>query len=89
MQRGKEFKVWQSEQRERSARLTEGIYCISMVAANNSEREEGAEAEAVTPVAALSMASVVSGAESPSNAASSQDTLDGRRASDLWPPWKS
>ena len=54
-----------------------------MVAANNSEREE---AEAVSPVAALSMASVASGAESPPNAASSQDTLDGRRASDLWPP---
>ena len=51
-----------------------------MVAANNSEREE-AEAEAVSPVAtALSMASVASGAESPPNAASSQDTLDGRRA---------
>ena len=59
-----------------------------MVAANNSEREEAteAEAEAVSPVAAaLSMASVASGAESPPHAASSQDTLDGRRASDLWP----
>ena len=53
-----------------------------MVAANNSEREE-AEAEAVSPVAALSMASVASGAESPPNAASSQDTLDGRRAREL------
>ena len=54
-----------------------------MVAANNSEREE-AEAEAVSPVAAaLSMASVASGAESPPNAASSQDILDGRRARDL------
>ena len=60
---------------------------ISMVAANNSEREEAeAEAEAVSPVAAaLSMASVASGAESPPHAASSQDTLDGRRSSDLWP----
>ena len=63
-----------------------------MVAANNSEREEAgaeAEAEAVSPVAAaLSMASVASGAESPPHAASSQDTLDGRRARErpLAPP---
>ena len=48
---------------------------ISMVAANNSEREE---AEVSSPVASLN--TEAAGAESPPHVASSQDTFDGRRA---------